>query len=44
MDEPLKKIEKHQLTNDDLGFLLWKFESIEDFLPYVKSMMKKESD
>ncbi len=42
MDEEIKKIYKNRLNDDDLGFLLWKFESIEDFLPYIKSMMKKE--
>jgi hypothetical protein len=41
MDDQLKKSHKG-LTDDDLGFLLWKFESIEDFLPYMKSIMKKE--
>jgi hypothetical protein len=44
MDEQIKKIHKGSLSDDDLGFLLWKFESIEDFLPYVKSMMKKNQE
>jgi hypothetical protein len=44
MDGQMKKIQKNTLSEDDLGFLLWKFESIEDFLPYVKSMMKKEHE
>jgi hypothetical protein len=44
MDEHMKKINKPGLSNEDLGFLLWKVESIEDFLPYVKSMMKKEHE
>jgi len=26
---------------DDLGFILWKLESIEDFLPCYKTMMKQ---
>jgi len=44
MNEQMKKISKPGLSDEDLGFLLWKFESIEDFLPYVKSMMKKEQE
>ena len=44
MNEHMKKIDKGDLSDKDLGFLLWKFESIEDFLPYVKSMMKKEQE
>jgi hypothetical protein len=44
MDEQIKKIYKSHLSDDDLGFLLWKIESIEDFLPYIKSMMKKEHE
>jgi hypothetical protein len=44
MDEPMKKMYKNHLSDDDLGFLLWKFESVEDFLPYIKSIMKKEHE
>ena len=44
MDEHMKKIDKGVLSDKDLGILLWKFESIEDFLPYAKSMMKKEQE
>jgi hypothetical protein len=44
MNEHMKKIDKGALSDRDLGLLLWKVESIEDFLPYVKSMMKKEKE
>jgi hypothetical protein len=44
MNEQMKKIDRGVLSDEDLGFLLWKFESIEDFLPYVKSIMKKEQE
>ncbi len=32
------------ITEDNLGFILWKLESLEDFYPCYKSMMKKESE
>jgi hypothetical protein len=44
MNEQIKKIHQNVLTDENLGLLLWKFESIEDFLPYVKSMMKKDRE
>lgn len=31
-----------ELSEEDLGFLLWKLESIEKFFPCYKSLMKKE--
>jgi len=33
---------RERLTEDNLGFILWELESIEDFYPCYKSMMKKE--
>ena len=44
MDEPIKKIPKTMLSDEELGLLLWQFESIEDFLPYMKSMMKRDDE
>ena len=33
---------REQLAEDDIGFILWKLESLEDFYPCYKSIMKKE--
>lgn len=42
MNENLKKIGREVPSEDDLGLLMWKLESIEHILPYYKTMMKKE--
>ena len=42
MQEELLKNEKKPLLDDDLGFILWKLQTIEDFLPTVKTIMRKE--
>jgi len=40
--EKIEKINKHNLPEDDLGFLLWHLEEIENFYPCYKTMIKKE--
>jgi hypothetical protein len=42
MEENIIKNGKKNLMENDLGFILWKLESIEDFLPCYKTMMKQE--
>ncbi len=37
-----EKIHNNFLRQDDLGFLLWKLEEIENFYPCYKTMIKKE--
>lgn len=44
MEENIIKNGKKNLMENDLGFILWKLESIEDFLPCYKTMMKQEQD
>ena len=38
MDE---KIDRKDIAEDDLGFILWKLESIEKFFPCYESMIKR---
>lgn len=42
MDENIKKIGREDNTEDDLGFMLWQLESIENFFPCYQSMIKRE--
>lgn len=44
MEENIIKNGKKNLMENDLGFILWKLASIEDFLPCYKTMMKQEQD
>jgi hypothetical protein len=44
MEENRIKNGKKNLMEKDLGFILWKLESIEDFLPCYKTMMKREQE
>ncbi|MDH7507043.1 MAG: hypothetical protein QHH15_04565 [Candidatus Thermoplasmatota archaeon] len=37
-----EKIKNNILKQDDLGFLLWQLEEIENFYPCYKSMIKNE--
>jgi len=37
----IKTIDLREITNDNLGLILSKLESIEEFFPCYKSMMKK---
>ena len=42
MDRNIEKISIEDDIEDSLGFILWKLESIENFYPYYKSMIKRE--
>ncbi|HUS99810.1 MAG TPA: hypothetical protein VMY59_05780 [Candidatus Thermoplasmatota archaeon] len=42
MDELARKDEKVNPFQNHLGFILWKLQSIEDFLPCYNTMMKQE--
>ena len=42
MDVNIEKINKEGAIQDDLGFILWKLESIENSYPYYKSIIKRE--
>lgn len=42
MHEELIKKERKQFLEDELGFILWKVQTIEDFLPCYKTIMRKE--
>jgi hypothetical protein len=44
MQENKIKNGKRNLMENDLGFILWKLESIEDFLPCYKTLMKQDQD
>ncbi|MBE3136038.1 MAG: hypothetical protein IMZ43_01375, partial [Thermoplasmata archaeon] len=44
MVENNRKNEKENLSENDIGFILWKLQSIEDFLHCYKTMMKQEQD
>jgi hypothetical protein len=39
-----RKNEKENLFENDIGFILWKLQSIEDFIPCYKTMMEQEQD
>ena len=38
----IKKIDEDGLSVEDLGFILWQLEEIENFYPCYKTMIKKE--
>lgn len=42
MHEQFVKKERKQFLEEELGFILWKVQTIEDFLPCYKTIMKKE--
>jgi len=42
MDENIKKNGRDDSIKDNLGFILWHLESIENFFPCYKSMIKPE--
>jgi hypothetical protein len=42
MEELNGKNEKENPLLNDLGFILWKLQSIEDFIPCYNTLMKKE--
>jgi hypothetical protein len=40
--ESVEKTDKENVLNDNVGFILWKLEQIDNFFPCFKSIMKKE--
>jgi len=40
--ENTEKINEEPINKDDLGFMLWQLESIENFFPCYQSMIKRE--
>jgi hypothetical protein len=40
MQEELLKNEKKTPQDIDLGFILWKLETIQDFVPAIKTIMR----
>jgi|WetSurMetagenome_2_1015567.scaffolds.fasta_scaffold14393_5 hypothetical protein len=44
MEENTIKNGKKNPMENDLGLMLWKLESLEDFLPCYKTMMEKEQE
>jgi len=40
--ENTEKINEEHINKDDLGFMLWQLESIENFFPCYQSMIKRE--
>lgn len=42
MEEHILEEIKKDPEDVDLGFILWKLETIQDFLPAYKTIMKKE--
>ena len=43
MQEPGKKIQT-PVSDDDLGFILWKAQTIHDFLPCIKTIMRQDEE
>ena len=42
MGENIKKIGRENTIKDNLGFVLWHLESIENFFPCYKTMIKRD--
>jgi len=42
MHEELIKKERKEVLEEQLGFILWKVQTIDDFLPCYKTIMRKE--
>jgi hypothetical protein len=40
--EKMKRFTKEGFLNEEIGFLLWQLEEIENFYPCYRSMLKKE--
>ena len=40
--EEIKRFTNKVLLRDEIGYLLWQLEEIENFYPCYKSMLKKE--
>lgn len=44
MQEELIKSGKRNPADIDLGFILWKLETIQDFVPCIKTIMKQKEE
>ena len=44
MHEELLKNDKKTPQEIDLGFILWKLETIQDFVPAIRTIMKKNQE
>ena len=42
MKENIEEINRGDIIENDLGFVFWKLESIENFYPCYKSMIRKD--
>jgi len=40
--EKIEKIDARNIKEDDIGLMLWKLESVENFFPCYKTLIKKE--
>ncbi len=40
--ENIEKTDNENVLNNNVGFILWKLEQIENFFPCFKSIMKEE--
>jgi hypothetical protein len=44
MQEEVLKNHKKDTQDIDLGFILWKLETIQDFIPTIKTIMRKNQE
>jgi hypothetical protein len=44
MQEELLKNNKKNPQDIDLGFILWKLETIQDFVPAIKTIMRRQNE
>lgn len=44
MQEELIENRKRNSTDIDLGFILWKLETIQDFVPCYKTIMRQQEE
>jgi hypothetical protein len=42
MDKIQKNVNKEKMNGEDLGLILWELESLENFYPCYRTMIKKE--
>ena len=40
--EKMPKMNEDFIMQDDIGFMLWKLESVEDFFPCYKTLIEKK--
>ena len=41
-EENIREVNEGHIIEDDLGFMLWELESLENFYPCYKSMIEQE--